>query len=568
LTTAFEVLDAHEICRTAMICVATTTHADPLLDDAARARDCPPPEDRFRMEIGDGPVVVRRPTMRRTAVLAALVLAAQGLAALPSLAQQPSDPERLLRIIEEQQRRLDAQAAQLAEQQKALEELRKEVRALQGGRPPAATPPTAAAPPPAATPPPTPAPAPAPTPPAATPPRLTWPTVITGETPAPAYPGVEDAKTAAAAAAEAWPGSFGLEGIDTRVKLSGFVELDVVHDTNAIATPSAFVTQAIVTRDATAAQGADGQTSASVQATRFELETRTPFEDRRVRTYFTFDLFNDFTSTSPEFRLRQAYGEVSNILLGGDLLLGQDWSTFTNLYAVPNTLDFQGPNALFGTRHPLLRWTRTVGPGWTLKLAAEAPDLRIFEGASPASRWPDGVVALGWQNDAVNLQGGFVARDLRASGAGGGVVTDFGWGATLAGRLHMPGSLKQDFAVFSLTYGEGIGGLLNDTPPDASYDPATNRLKALPTLAWYVGYQHWWTPKFYSAASYGWITEDTQDFQAPTAYKKTQYVSANLTWTPFRQWLFGVEVLYGTREDKDGARGEVVRTVFTTRFSF
>ena len=90
----------------------------------------------------------------------------------------------------------------------------------------------------------------------------------------------------------------------------------------------------------------------------------------------------------------------------------------------------------------------------------------------------------------------------------------------------------------------------------------------IPALGCLVGYQHWWNPKFYSVASYGWIQQDNLDIQAPTAYKETQYSSVNLVWTPDPRWLFGIEALYGTREDKDGATGSVWRTQFTSRFSF
>jgi len=477
---------------------------------------------------------------------------ALGGVAPPALSQQPTDTEQLLRIIEEQQRRLDAQAAQLAEQQKALDALRSEVKAVQASVGSARKQPSTVAA--SAT-------APAPHKPEAPTAAALAKAVPPAEKPSGA--GFKGLKKATAAAQEDWPGSFGLLGSDTRVKISGFVELDVIHDTDAILTPDAFVTSAIVTRDATAAEGADGQTNASVKPTRLQVETRTPLDEQQLNTLVAVDFFNDFTSTTPELRLREAYAEVTDVLFGGDLLLGQTWSTYTNMYSYPNILEFQGPNALFGTRHPMARWTKRLGDGLTLKLAGEAPDVRNFEGASSVSRWPDGVAALVWENDAVNVQGSFLARDLRASGNNGdGTVDAFGWGASLAGRVHMPGALKQDYAQFSLTYGEGIGGVLNDVPPDASYDPQHDKLEPIPTLAWFASYTHWWDPKFYSVISYGEVKQDNLDFQAPTAFKKTQYATANLSWTPSPHWLFGIEAA------KDGEQGSDLRTLFISRFIF
>jgi len=479
--------------------------------------------------------------MRLLRIVIGLVFAVQGTL-LPALAQETNDTQRLLKVIEEQQRQLDAQEAQLLEQKKALEEVRRQVAGLPSAKPPATAKPAMAG---------------------------TPPPISTGQTNQASFPGLEKAAKSAAASKESWPGSFEVEAINTRFKISGFVEMDVIYDNDAILTPSAFLPHAIVTGDASPAQGSDGQTHFSIQPTRLSLETRTPLDDRQFRTWVSVDFFNDFGSTTPELRLREAYGELSNILFGGDLLLGQDWSTYANLYSIPNVLDFQGVNSLYGTRHPLLRWTKPLGSGWSLKLAAEAPDVRQFENASSASTWPDGVAAVVWATEAFNLQASFLARDLRAEGnTTGQLVSEFGWGAALSGRIQMPGALKQDFAVFSVTYGEGIGGVFNDVPADATYDPATSQFGAIPTLAWYVGYQHWWNPKFYSVICYGQIDQDNLSFQGPTAYKKTQYGSANLTWVPSPHWLLGVEALYGSREDNDGAKGEVIRTQFTTRFMF
>jgi hypothetical protein len=352
------------------------------------------------------------------------------------------------------------------------------------------------------------------------------------------------------------------------MRISGFVELDAIHDTDAITTPTAFETSAILTDDKTAAEGADGQTNLSVQASRLVLETKTPIADHQLKTYLSADWFGDYSSSSPSLELRQAYGEVGNVFLGGDILIGQTWSTVTDLDAAPNVLDYQGPNALFGERRPVLRWTKGLSSALSLQLAAEAPDLRTFEGASSVSRWPDAVIAMNWKTHQAELMGTAVARDLRASAGGAGTVETVGWGTSIQGRLQMPRALGQDFATFALTYGEGIGGLVNDAPPDASYNPLTGKLEPIPTLAWMASYQHGWSPKLYSVASYGEVDQDNLTFQAPDAFARTRYASANLTWTPFPHWLLGVEVLYGTREDKNGADGSDVRTQFTSRFSF
>jgi len=471
-------------------------------------------------------------SIKTSVISAALLFVAQTLVALPSFGQEATEVERLRKAIEEQERRFDAQDMELGKQKQALQELRKQLQSLQGGGQNVATSPVAT------------------------------------QAPDAEHPGFEGLNQAIEAAQTDWPGSFGVPGSDTRIKISGFAELDVMHDSDAIQTPGVFVPGAIETRGATAAEKGYNQTNFTIQSTRLSVETRTPLQNHQFTTFIAADFLSDLNTIAAELHVRQAYGELTNILFGGDLRFGQDWATFTNVDTIPNVLDAQGPNALFATRHPLARWTRKVGSELKLMLAAESTDAHLFQGATSVSRWPDGVVALLWERDSALLQGGFLARDLRASDSSGQVDAAFGWGANLAGRLHMPGKLTQDFISFSITYGDGIGGVINDGPPDAIFNPATQQLETIPTLAWFAGYQHWWNHKFFTVLSYGEVVQDNLDIQDPTAYYKTQYSSANLSWTPFEQWLYGVEVLYGTREDKDGANGSDIRSLFVTRFNF
>ena len=508
-------------------------------------------------------------SLLRPKAAAIMFLFSQVLCVLPAFAEQtsgdisPVETQKLIAIIEEQQRRLDAQQAQLSQQQEALQLLRSQVEALQAGAQPAVPAAHVEESPVGET--------------------VAATTAARDQSETGGYDGLDKAVTAAR---QEWPGSFGLEGTDTRVKISGFAEFDIVHDTHDVLTPTAFLTQAI----RTSGPGKDdGQTSFSIQASRLSVETRTPLEGstvdrpREVKTVIAADFFNQLTSSTPELRLREAYGEVSDFLfLGGDLLLGQTWSTYTNLYSIPSTLEFWGPNSIFGARNPMARWTMPVGEGLKLKLAAEAANLRNFEkdnsyqidSSDPTISvenrpiWPDGVIALEWQGHRINVTGGLIARDLRARTDDGRNESAFGWGATFGGRLTMPGDLAQDFLQFQASYGEGIGSLFNDFPPDAVYDIATDELKPIEMLGLLAGYQHWWSPKFYSLGSLGWIRQDNQGVQQPGAYKETGYSSINITWVPDSRWLLGAEVVYGSRENKDGQSDSNIRTVVSGRFNF
>ncbi len=446
--------------------------------------------------------------------------------------------ENLQQIIEEQQRQLDAQQKQLEVQRQQLQNLRQQEEELAQGPAPAKAPAaeqTATAP---------------------------------SEGEFSRRTDIHTTRRDQAQPHDEWQGSFGVEGLNTRFKVGGFVELDMIHDTDAIATPGEFVTSAIVTGDATKAEGSDGQTSFSVNPTRLYVETRTPVKQGRLTTFLSMDFFGDSTSTGPDLRLRQAYGELTNILFGGDLLVGQTWSTLADLEAWPNTLDFEGPNSFFGTRQPLVRWTRGVADGLKVLVAAETPDNHIIQGADSLTAWPDGVLSMVWDHAPVQMMGSVVARDLRASFNNGPTETAFGWGASISGKLGIPFLVEKDFLTFSVTYGEGIGSGFNDAPPDAVFDSAGSSLEAIPVFGWFVSYEHWWSRPFSSTFVYGALDVDNRAAQPPDSFDKSQYASANLVWMPTERWLFGIEGLWGKRVDKDGEDGTDFRTQFTTRFIF
>ncbi|MCF8063742.1 MAG: hypothetical protein K9K36_00740 [Desulfarculaceae bacterium] len=431
---------------------------------------------------------------------------------------------QLQKVIEMQQRQLQAQQKQLEQQRRMLQSLQEQVGGLmKAGAKPAAV-----------------------------------PVPIT----------TAAAKPSAKEPPSDWEGSLAVPGTKTRFAIGGFAQLDVIHDSGAITTPADFVTANIVTRGATKAQGSDGQTNFSVKATQLWFETRTPVEDGRLRTYVSMDFFGNAQSASPDFRLREAYGELTKFVLGGDLLAGQAWSTIWYTNAWPNILDYEGPSAEVGQRLPQIRWSRALDQGLTLKLGVESPGDHAIQGADVLSAWPDGVVSLEWLAGTLKFQGSAIVRDLRASMNNGPTENAVGWGLLANGNLGLPFLHQGDNLTFSINYGQGMGSTINDSPPDAFYDPTSNSLEVLPVWGYYLGYEHKWTEALSSVILYGALRVDNADNQPVDSLHSTQYSCVNLIWQPTSWWLLGGELLWGEREDKDGASGDDTRLQFTTKFTF
>ena len=365
-----------------------------------------------------------------------------------------------------------------------------------------------------------------------------------------------------------WQGSFAVEGTDTRIKIGGFLELDVIHDGSAIASKGQFIPTSIPSRNGTKKDGADGQTNFSVSPSRFYIETRTPNQHQQIKTFFSIDMYGNELGVDPELRMRQGYVEVSNSLLGGKLLIGQAWSTTMDLEGTPDVLDFRGVDNMFGNLKPQIRWTRNIAHGINFMLAAETPSNHIIEGADSLTRFPDGVIASTWDSDAFNLMISFIATDLRASPNNGPVVSAIGYGGSFSGKIKIPLSTYTDEFMFALSFSYGAGSQYQNAHADAVYDPVNADLDLISNYGVTLAYAHHWTGHLKSTITYCCIEIDNQEAQAPTALKDTEYSSGNLVWSANERWLLGIEGISGKRSDNDGEVGTNFRTQLTSRLRF
>ena len=389
---------------------------------------------------------------------------------------------------------------------------------------------------------------------------LTAGPVLAQQAPAP-----EAAAAGAPQAEPDWPGSFSLFGSETRLVIGGFVQLDLIHDTDAIGAPCQFITATIPTDGGTPVQGADGRTSFCVNTSRLTFESRTPTAVGRLKTFLSLDLFGDALSTSPSLRIRQAYAELEGAVGGGDLLLGQAWGTYVDLAAWPDILDFEGPGSAIATRQPMVRWSRGVAGGVGFQVALEQPGDGSVQGADMLTRWPDLVGTVKWSHGRGHLRAAGILRDIRASADDSPAEDALGWGVAGSGKLMLPAKSN---LIFEASFGEGVGAYYNDGPPNGVFDTVTPGLELLPLFAYYVGLEHSWSRTLSSAILYSAIEVDNLESQPDDAGKKSAYFSVNLIWRPDPLLMFGIEFLSGGRRDKGGAEGTADRIQLSSQFSF
>lgn len=378
------------------------------------------------------------------------------------------------------------------------------------------------------------------------------------------------------------PAPLEIGGRQVRVGIAGAVQADVIHDFNAVGLkPGGNLQREFITgnipvggpaKDITNRTGfSPNQSFLSGYA-----ETDTPWGPFRV--YADVNLFKSATDT--EFQIYKAYGEW------GWLKAGLDYTLWLNQAAIPDTLDFEGPNAAPEVRFtqvrlkiPLRSTSEKRDLFFTVGVEDAQGDMTLPTGVKAVDQFPAVVGKLSYEPDWAQVELGGLYRRLKAEGSGYDHSVN-GWGVTLSGSID---TWKNDSLILGAMYGNALGAYLQDTAGlglDAAPSSAANSsLKAIPAFGLWAAYQHWWSASLRSTASYGFVNLDSDfDLWPNTAgtgtYKRTHYASANLIWSPWPPFDVGLEYLFGHRTVTDrtavdgSTTGQNHRLQFTMRWNF
>ena len=369
---------------------------------------------------------------------------------------------------------------------------------------------------------------------------------------------------------EKTPKPLNVFGKSVKLTFYGTLQADVMHDFQTLGGDkfvNEFITGEIPVKGSEASLR-DNRTGFSVNQSNVNigLETPTGYGAFRVFTEINFE---KYTTGGPAFELYQAYGAL------GPLLAGKAWSTFSNTDSQPDTLDFEGPNAIPEVQQVMLRWTQPLPNDLSLLFALEQPDADLTlpkwasaAGASAINSIPDMIACLEYKPSWANIQASGLYRRLQGKGAGFDSAVN-GWGLQLNGNIDTFG---RDSFQFGTVYGRGIGHYIQDTQgyglDAAPSAPGSSSLEAIPAFSGWVGYQHWWAEALSSTASFGYVRLWNTDGQAADVYRNTTYISANIIWSPWRPVDVGLEYLYGQRRTKSAGSGYNNRLQFSVKFNF
>ena len=366
-----------------------------------------------------------------------------------------------------------------------------------------------------------------------------------------------------------FPGSIRIPGTDAAIKFGGRVRVAVVATLDPLGSGDRFLTNSIPVDSIVDLP--DQQTNINANTSRLNFELRTPTGAGQMRAFIEADFFGDGNT----FRMRHAYAQFRGIIFG------QTWSTFSDPAATHEDLDFEGVSSENLTRQPQIRYTWILKERFTLAAAIETPEVSVTGGIG-SDVVPDLVGQFRWKFKEIgHLQVAAVGREIRAAPLSD--PDDFerkaGWGLGLSGVLPFYRWNLTDRFVFQVNGGVGIARYINDLDDlggqDGAFDPVTGDFEALPAFGWYLDYEHMWKRwqrirdmNLRSSIIWSVVKVNTADFQPDDAYKLTHRLGVNVIYSPIQRIDMGLEYIYGSRENKNGAKGqaEQVQVVMLFRF--
>lgn len=360
---------------------------------------------------------------------------------------------------------------------------------------------------------------------------------------------------------------------NTTVAYAGYVKLDAITQR----TSGGQVGTGNIVRDflipgaiPVGGTGSGWDTDFNARQSRFIFKTSTDVgAEHQLNSQIELDFMvtpggDERISNSYQPRLRQAFITYDN------WLFGQAWSTFQNVGALPDSLDFIGttPGTVF-ERQPMIRYTKGG-----LQLAVEQPETtvtspvgtRVLAGDDTI---PDVVGRYNWSGEwgGVSLAG--IVRNLRVTNDDFGLGTDsaFGYGASLSGKIKV--GAKDDFR-FMATAGDGLGRYIGlNIVNDAAIDPATGDLDPIFTYSGFAALRHIWSDKLRSTIAGSYFKADNPVLLTGNQVTDESWNAfANIIWTPVTPLSIGIEYMYAERSLEDGRSGNLQKVQVSTKYSF
>jgi len=379
-----------------------------------------------------------------------------------------------------------------------------------------------------------------------------------------------------------FPGSFLVPGVNTSFRLRGFARLTGIYDYQPIGASDAFVTNTIPVP-----QQSGQNFNMSARMSRFAIESWTPtsFLDWNVHTLVEGDFFNGPPQAvgggGNPFRLRHAFLDF------GYFRFGQQNSVFMDPQNWPSLVDFQGPNSWVNQRQPSARMTIPICERLYFASSIERPfsDITTNNLGTNVQNVPDFAMHLRYETNVGHVQAAGLLRTIGYQPTGGSLTRITAGALSGSAVFHPwailmgtdpvhdvnPSGLTRSRILLMGTWGPGVGRYINDLAGqglDGQVDPITGAFHLVEAVGWNASYEHWFDEHFLSNFTYSEAHANSNAGQPSTTFDTTRYLAASLWWIPITRLSFGIEYLWGRRENIDGQNAQAQRLNALAQYNF
>jgi hypothetical protein len=358
------------------------------------------------------------------------------------------------------------------------------------------------------------------------------------------------------------PSGYGFRIGDTSFRIAGFIKGDLIvsrYGNGDTATNSLGRELSLPQSIPVGGRRSGILTDASAKQSRIAFQTATPVGTQSLTTLIEADFQVAPAVAGGERALNPYTFGLRRAVAGyGGFAVGQDWSNFQYVAALPETADFVGvTDGTVLVRQMLLRYSRPIGTGWTA--LSDNDDDSI----------PDLTGQLLWASKGASLSLTGLFRSMRVDPANGRpAATAQGYGVSLAGIAPLPTG-KGDDIRFMMTGGRGLGRYVGaNVAADAIYQAADDRLVAVPLVAGFAAIRHVWTGTLRST----WVGSFQRIWNpasaSPLSTRQVWDTAINLFVSPLPRLDLGVEARLSHRELANGSAGTLDRLHVTVKQGF
>ncbi|MGO3719867.1 MAG: DcaP family trimeric outer membrane transporter [Mesonia hippocampi] len=349
--------------------------------------------------------------------------------------------------------------------------------------------------------------------------------------------------------------------------ISGYVKLVNTFDFGPnIENTSEFVTSSIPVNPDNLEE--NSRLSFDARQTRIGFDGNFKVNNKIVHTYIETDFYSSETLSDYSLRLRLAYIDFWK------LRIGRDWTTFVNLEATPQQVDFEGPNSLPAKRNEMIRFVQNISNNTTLHIAIETHNsdyTPLLDDDPGYNSYPDLVSSITHTKKWGQLSLVALLRNIAYLNNDEDTKYVLGYGANIAGYFNLFDTNGQkDKLSFMAVGGAGIGYYINDLS-GAGLDAVSlteNSLDAIQAAGGYVAYQHWWTQSLNSNVVGSFAVLESNNQLPSDTFKSSKYIEINTIARLIKNLNIGIAYLYGNHTLQNDESGDASRLQAFFKYDF